>query len=68
MTAPNKPLEFVQNFEPVDDTDILADAPNGPAQDFEGDAVTNDVLPDAGMSSRGRQCKMSRAITESVSQ
>ena len=27
MTAPNDPLEFVQDFEPVDDADVLADAP-----------------------------------------
>jgi hypothetical protein len=68
MTAPNDPLEFVQDFEPVDDADILADAPADPVQDSEGDAVTNDVLPDAGTSSRGRQRKMSRAMAESVSQ
>ena len=30
MTAPNEPLEFVQDFEPMDDADILADAPADP--------------------------------------
>ena len=68
MTAPNDPLEFVQDFEPNDDVDVLADAPADPVQDSEGDAVTNDVLPDAGTSSCGRQRKMSRAMAESVSQ
>ncbi len=67
-TAQNDHIEFVQDFEPINDADILADAPADPVQDHEGDAVTNDILPDAGTSSRGRQRKMSRAMAESVSQ
>jgi hypothetical protein len=68
ITAPNEPLEFVQDFEPMDDTNILAETPADPVQDSEGASVTNDVLPSTGTSSRGRQRKMSRAMAESVSQ
>ena len=57
MTAPSEPLEFVKDFDPIDDANILADSPVDPVQDPEGEAVTNGVLPDAGTSSCKRQRK-----------
>jgi hypothetical protein len=60
--AQNDPIEFAQDFGPVDDIDISLEAPAYPVQDSEGAPPLERGLPFASTSSHGHQCQMSSSI------
>jgi hypothetical protein len=68
MTAQNYPIEIAQDFEHINDFNILADVLTDPMQDFKGATLPNLEAPLASTSSLGHQRKMSRTMAKSVSQ
>jgi hypothetical protein len=67
MTAQNYPREIAQDFEPINDVNILADVLTDPMQDSNGATLPNVEAPLASTSSFGHQRK-SRTMAKSVSQ
>lgn len=66
--AQNYRIVFMLDFEPKDEINDFDDIPYTPMSASEGDTPTNQAIPDTGISSHGWQCKMSKEMTESVSQ